>query len=165
MKFIDERGRFFGLLNIVDIAIIIIVLLVVGVGGMYVLKKKNVDSVEQATRPMSYTVEFQHLNQATIEAVKKGQQVFNSSTSAYLGVIEDFKVVPQKAVIANTTLGVYEEHQIPGEMTLYLTIKGNGSDNARSIVIENHTVKVGKQLNVKGKGYAFPGYIVDIKID
>lgn len=164
MKLKDERGRFFGLLNIIDI--IILLILILGIALASILFFKNSKTGPGVTnRPISYTVEFQHLKEEVVANVNEDDKVFNSTTGAYLGVVKKVEITEQKAVVPNESAGVYEEHIIPDESTLYLTIEGNGYDNDINVVIEGQIIKIGKPLNVKGKGYGLPGYIVGIHLD
>ena len=48
-------------------------------------------------------------------------------------------------------------------MPIYVTIEGNGTETEKDITVEGTTVKVGMELNVKGKGYAFKGIVVEVR--
>ena len=44
-----------------------------------------------------------------------------------------------------------------------MEIEGSGTETDQDITVEGNVVKVGKEQNVKGKGYAFKGYIVEVR--
>ena len=50
-----------------------------------------------------------------------------------------------------------------GYSNIYVTIEGNGTETEKDITVEGTTVKVGMELNVKGKGYAFKGIVVEVR--
>lgn len=52
---------------------------------------------------------------------------------------------------------------VDGYSNIYVTIEGNGTETEKDITVEGTTVKVGMELNVKGKGYAFKGIVVEVR--
>ncbi|MEI3523386.1 MAG: DUF4330 domain-containing protein [Anaerotignum sp.] len=65
--------------------------------------------------------------------------------------------------IFNRTTNKYEMLPIPGYCNIYVEIEGSGTETDQDITVEDNVVKVGKEQNVKGKGYAFKGYIVEVR--
>lgn len=150
-------------LNAVDIVIILLVL-AIGVGGFFVLRSRNEIVNSGGMKTITYTVEGQNVVENAANMPKIGDEVYNSSTSEFLGTLTDVKVEPQKRIAYNNTKGVYEKYDVPGLFTVYVTISGDGFDTEKDITVNGTVTKVGKELSVKGKGYAFMGYIVGVNL-
>ena len=93
----------------------------------------------------------------------RGGNAYESSTSTYLGTVKDVKTEPFTETMFNRTTGKYEKVPVDGYSNIYLTIEGNGTETEKDITVEGTTVKVGMELNVKGKGYAFKGIVVEVR--
>lgn len=156
-----KSKKLFGILNIVDIILIAAVLVVGIIGAKLFLG----GSTEQAadTKPYTYVVMGQEVLEETAGLVEIGGNAYNSSTSVYLGQVTDVASEPHCEVIYDRASGTYKKAPIPAYCDLSLTITGNGTETERDIIVEGTTVKVGMELNVKGKGYAFKGYVVDVR--
>mgnify|MGYP000766023374 FL=1 len=92
-----------------------------------------------------------------------GGNAYESSTSTYLGTVKDVKTEPFTETMFNRTTGKYEKVPVDGYSNIYVTIEGNGTETEKDITVEGTTVKVGMELNVKGKGYACKGIVVEVR--
>lgn len=164
MKSGDKKGKLFGILNIVDIVIIVLILVVGAVGISIVIKNDEVVAVG-GTKSITYTVEGQNVVADAAHLPKVNDKVYNSSTSNYLGEVSKVEIMNQTKVEFNTQKGIYEKYEVPNLFTVHLTIKGSGFDTDQNITVEDTVVKVGKELNVKGKGYAFGGFIIAVNLE
>ena len=52
---------------------------------------------------------------------------------------------------------------VEGYSNIYVTIEGPGTETEKDITVNGTTVKTGMELNVKGKGYAFKGNVVEVR--
>lgn len=156
-----KNRRLFGIFNIVDVMIILLVI-VVGIVG-FKLFNGGEEVNPAATKTYTYVVQGQEVLAETVEAPVIGEKVFNSSTAAYLGVVKEIASEPYTEVIYSKEIGEYQQLPTEGYSNLFLTIEGNGTETEKDITVEGTTVKVGMELNVKGKGYAFKGIIVEVR--
>ena len=68
MKLVDEKGKLFGILNIIDLLVILLLIVAVALIGWKVLKK---DGASNANRTMlTYTVEVKGVDQEVYEGIK-----------------------------------------------------------------------------------------------
>lgn len=163
MEHEHRSKKFFGIFNVVDIFIVVVAIALV-IAAYFIIHSRNISAQGGTIQPIRYTIEgFQSLND--IEGIPEiGKEVYNSSTYDYLGKVVDLRVEPYTERIFNPKTEKFEKVEIPNFVNLYLTIEGNGYHNERDVVVEGTTVKVGSELNVKGKGYAVKSYIVEIDI-
>ena len=59
MKIIDEKGRLFGKINLIDLLVIVLVVAVVAAVGWKLVGKKAAASVSDNTHEMTFTVLFE----------------------------------------------------------------------------------------------------------
>lgn len=159
----NKKGKIFGIFNIVDI-IIVLLIIVVGVVGFKIVRSKDKIIASGGLKTIQYTVEGQNVVKEAAYFPKVGDEVYNSSTSEYLGVLTEVRVEEQMRIDYNNVKGIYEKHPAPNLYTVYVTIEGEGYDDNQNITVNDAVVKVGKDMSIKGKGYAFMGYIVDINL-
>ena len=162
----NKNNKLFGLFNIVDLLIIVIVIAVLLVGVKIIRgNSQNSALVSEQNKEIKYVVNSQNQNIEAVKYVKVGDKVYNSVDSRYVGVVAAVDYTEQITPKFNPNTGVYEEYKIPNKYSINITIKGNGIESDENVIVEGSNIKIGSQLNVKGKGYVFVGYIVDIILE
>ncbi len=156
-----KSRKLFGIFNIVDVILIFLVI-VAGVIGFKLFQGGD-QGEAGATKTYSYVVQGRNVLNETAEVPVVGEKVFNSSTSAYLGVVKEVTSEPYNEVIYSKEIGAYQKLPVEGYCDINLTIEGNGTETEKDITVEGTAPKVGMELNVKGKGYAFQGIVVEVR--
>lgn len=156
-----KRKKLFGVFNIVDILLIMIVLLGAVIGWKLLAGKGQAE--QAAGKVYSYVVMGPEVLDETAEFPVVGGNAYNSSTSVYLGTVQDFHSEPYTETVYDEQEEAFRKVPVEGYSTIYLTIAGQGTETERDITVEGTTVKVGMELNVKGKGYAFKGIVVEVR--
>ena len=86
-KFIDENGRLFGLVSIVDVlAVAVIAVLVVAFTS-----KQSSSAIITAVAPMdeiTYEVYVENMPDGRLEALRVGDNLYDNDTTSFMGVIE-----------------------------------------------------------------------------
>lgn len=156
-----KSRKWFGVLNIVDLILILLVI-VAGIVGVRLMGSGS--TAEETTgRTYTYVVMGQEVLTETAECPVIGENVYNSSTSAYLGTVAEVRTEPFTETIFDRSSSSYKKAEVPHYCDIYLTIEGQGTETEKDITVEGTTVKVGMELNVKGKGYAFKGIVVEVR--
>lgn len=158
-----KSKKVFGIFNIVDILLILIVLVGGIAGGRMLLGGKNAADGGADTKTYSYVVMGEEVVAETADFPVVGGNAYESATTTYLGVVQDVKAEPFTETVFNRATGQYEKVAVAGYSNIYLTIAGSGTETEKDITVEGTTVKVGMELNVKGKGYAFKGIVVEVR--
>jgi len=156
-----KSRKLFGIFNIVDIILIMLVI-VAGIVGVKLFAGGEKQDAAQ-TKTYTYVVQGREVLNETVDAPAIGDKVFNSSTSAYLGVVKEVTGEPYTEVIYSREIEKYQKLPVEGYSNVSLTVEGNGTETEKDITVESTTVKVGMELNVKGKGYAFKGIVVEVR--
>ncbi len=152
----------FGRLNVVDILIVLVLILVMIGGGYYLLNRKNSDA-QSELKTYTYVVQGQEVVSDLIDMPTIGQNMYNSATSEYLGTLVDFSYEESTETTFNFETLEYVKVPMIGYSNVSVTISGYGVEDDENITVEGTVVKVGKELNIKGKGYAFKGIIVEVR--
>lgn len=136
MKIIDNKGRLFGKVSIIDVVVVLIV--AVMAVALYV-KNNSLDASKtgQASNvPITFTVEAEHVNLNVVDAIRVGDQVYDQdrASGGAIGTITDIQVV-EAGRTERLTNGVYARMTNKDARNLIITIEGTGSvtDGAYSI--------------------------------
>ena len=162
MKIIDRKGRLFEKVSIIDLTIVIVVALVAIFLYNFIFGGSTVMEVEDQKETITYTVEFQKVNQAFGQMPMPGGPVYNSSKSYFIGTIVASESMPYVAAVENYGAGSFELAEHQGLYTVLLTIEAKADVDPYGFMVGRQIIKVGERVPVKGKGFASYGYIVAI---
>ena len=158
-----KNRKLFGVFNIVDMILILAVIAVGAVGAKMFLGGGSSAETTAATKTYSYVVMGQEVLKETADFPVVGGNAFNSSTSVYLGTVKEVATEPFTEAVYDKETGKFHKLPVEGYSNIYVTIEGPGTETERDITVNGTTVKTGMELNVKGKGYAFKGIVVEVR--
>ena len=158
-----KSRKLFGVFNIVDIILILAVIAVAAVGAKMFLGGGSSTETAAETKTYSYVVMGQEVLDETAEFPVVGGNAYNSSTSAYLGTVKEVATEEFTETVYDKTTSKFHKIPVEGYSNIYVTIEGPGSETEKDITVNGTTVKTGMELNVKGKGYAFKGVVVEVR--
>jgi hypothetical protein len=158
-----KSKKLFGVFNIVDIILILAVIAVAAVGAKMFLGGGSSTETAAETKTYSYVVMGQEVLDETAEFPVVGGNAYNSSTSAYLGTVKEVATEEFTETVYDKETSKFHKIPVEGYSNIYVTIEGPGSETEKDITVNGTTVKTGMELNVKGKGYAFKGVVVEVR--
>lgn len=160
---IDEKGRLFGRLNVVDAAVILALVLGAILVAGRLLGKLGIAYGEE--RPVSVKILSDAITPEAATSIKKGDKVFIivGLDAKSLGTISEVSVRPAEVRIGNSVTGKVVYAPDPKRRQVLLTVKGKGTSTDRAITISGNTVLVGDRLSVKTRWVRFDGDVVDLK--
>ena len=158
-----KSRKLFGVFNIVDIILILAVIAVAAVGAKMFLGGGSSTETAAETKTYSYVVMGQEVLDETAEFPVVGGNAYNSSTSAYLGTVKEVATEEFTETVYDKETSKFHKIPVEGYSNIYVTIEGPGSETEKDITVNGTTVKTGMELNVKGKGYAFKGVVVEVR--
>lgn len=160
MKIVDEKGKLFGLVNIVDLLVLVAILLVIG-GAAYKFKARG-SGGEGATRTVSVTVLAPALRPEMLTGIKAGDKMV-SGTSFTDVVIKDVKIRPAFMVTTDSA-GRRVEATDPYLKDLIVTVEGNTVISGGTINLGGQEIRRNKDYYIKSLDYEFKGMILDVAI-
>ena len=158
-----KSRKLFGVFNIVDIILILVVIAVAAVGAKMFLGGGSSTETAAETKTYSYVVMGQEVLDETAEFPVVSGNAYNSSTSAYLGTVKEVATEEFTETVYDKETSKFHKIPVEGYSDIYVTIEGPGSETEKDITVNGTTVKTGMELNVKGKGYAFKGVVVEVR--
>lgn len=158
-----KSRKVFGVFNIVDIILILTVIAVGIVGAKLFLGGGSEAETAATTKTYSYVVMGQEVLEETVDFPVIGGNAYNSSTSAYLGTVTEVATEQFTETIYDKETSKFHKVPAEGYSNIYVTIEGSGTETEKDITVNGTTVKTGMELNVKGKGYAFKGIVVEVR--
>ena len=151
MKFIDEKGRLFGKINLIDL---LVLLLVVAVAFAVIWKlggNKAAQAVSNNQCTVSYTVvcEDVHADIGAYAESQIGAQLVNNT----------------KLIDASISACEREESLITeGHETLYLTVTGTATFSENVYKVGSQEVRVGYEYILKTSEFELTGLISDLEV-
>jgi len=158
MKLVDERGRFLGLINVIDLLVVLAILLVVG-GVAYKL-------LVPAGRTAATTVEAEILvpkvHPAVAAAVRPGDRLV--AGNAYVQAeIKTVRATPARVATPRSdgTLALAEDPQL---RDLYITVNGTAKMAGPTLTLAGQELRAGRDFYVKSMTYEVKGTVLQVTL-
>jgi hypothetical protein len=159
MKIVNEKGKLFGLINIIDLMVVLILGLIV-VGGASRLKTKPIVVNEDSKAVITF--EVSDVRKATVENIIVGDPIYHYDKGGYIGDIIDVKVEPYKEPVESN--GKWVNAEIPEKYVATFTVDAKVRDNPDVLVSGGEQTRIGVQFRVKNKRIAFFGTVMKIEV-
>lgn len=161
MKIIDERGRLFGLINIVDLALLLVLALFAG--GVYykLIAKKSIMDSAHTEQEILVTIKYTPLDADELTGIAKGDQLVANNALQPI-FVDRVEMRAEKAMLKKDGVLTVVEH--PYEQSLYITIKGKASITDANIHMANQIVKIGREFFLKTLTTEWKGTVTSIEM-
>ncbi len=156
-----EKGKLFGLLNIVDIIVILLVVAaVVGVGAKTsVLRKMTAKSTVSLVRTQVFIDDILPVSAA---APQVGDIVMELSSGEELGVVKEVKV-EDHVEKASDAQGNWHMNPVPGRKSVTLTLEGELTAYNHQFRVGQADIKIGSKITITSDLYQFEGVIIGVE--
>jgi len=162
MKIIDEKGRLFGFINIIDLFISIMLIVLVGFGAYKVFRVNPTVVVNTQKVTMVYFI--QEVRDVTYNAIEVGEIAKDYDKNTVYGKIVKKEALPARKM-AETADGRFVEAEIPNRYDVKIYIEGDAVVSRTGIYMGGQEVRVGYITSVKGKKFGTRGFVYDVIID
>lgn len=151
MKLINEKGKLFGIINLVDLLILLAIILVIAAAGYKMLAKPVADVVapeQEATVVVRVRGAMPYLV-AELEKLEEGERLI-AGNDYVNGTIKSIESIPY--VITTTTAdGPIVQVTDPIKKDVLITITSAGNPDAPIFKIGNQEVRAGRGFTFKTK--------------
>ncbi len=166
MKIIDDKGRFFGKINLLDLVVLIIIIIAVWVVGTKVVSNPESYNISQSNnvKDMYVTIKCQNVTDEFIEALQVGDRLV--AQNAYTGGTIHKIHEPVKAIYSgydsngNVTLS---EHPYHKDVLVTLVTKQD-IDNP-VIKVNGQEARIGSRIFFKTQKVEVSVMVMDIKFE
>lgn len=148
MKIIDEKGKLFGVLNIIDLLIILFAAAVAAVVIMFLSANSTINSQVQSHK---ITIEVLAVEKDLCDAMKVDKKIFDRVQNKPLGTLVDVKIEPAVEYNISRETGEHVKSQLPERYNVKLDIEATSSED----------LYVGKMMSVETKDFTAAGYIIE----
>lgn len=159
--FINDKGKIFGKISIIDL-IVILGILVAAFGIYTKFSAPATEKIATETKAIEYKVLVRGVRQGTVDALKNSKRVTNTSTKEHCGDIINVSAAPAIHP-AELTDGTVQNVEFPEQFDVTLTIALNGKVSESGYYTEsNQSVNIGSTLYMNTKYANTSGTIIDI---
>lgn len=161
MKIINEKGKLFGIINIIDLLVIVILAILV-VGGVKRVKTSRPDMVSE-TKEAIVTIEVSEVRKPTIDGLVVGDPIYHYDKGNYFGEIVDVKVEPFKEPVESGD-GKWVNAEVPDRYVAIVTVKAEAVETPDVIIIGGEQTRIGHQFRLKNKRVSVFGTILGVEV-
>jgi len=157
-RFLDERGRIFGKVNVVDILVLLVIIAVV----VFAVVRFTGASSEAVPLKVTYTVEG--VRQATVDAIQNTVQVngtVRDEGGTVLGKVDHIDVRPTEEEYM-TPQGRLEAFDSPIFNDVDIVVRGEGSESGSTLRIGSVPMRVGRKITLMGTGFEVQSVIMKV---
>lgn len=144
---IDEKGRLFKKINLLDL---LIVLMLIGIGVVVVYKMNNSKVISPFAQKdkIETVLYFDEVLDEVVESITVGDVVRDKNTDAVLGTVTKVEVGPSVNYAYNDA-GQYVKTSKEGFKSLHVTVVGTGVYSDTRVVFDNNDFFINKTLEYK----------------
>ncbi|MGK7900651.1 MAG: DUF4330 domain-containing protein [Hormoscilla sp.] len=174
MAILDDKGRLFGKVSILDIGAALVILLVIFGIFFYPSTSGSVAQIGVQTKPVEVDVLIRGLSvrdpQSLVSQFQSSKktniiirnQPYGQVDVKSVQVLERDVIVPQP----DGSVKAYRDPRLSQALAidLLLTLAGNAQITDNGVVLGNSKLKIGTPVELEGLTYNFNGSVIDVKI-
>jgi hypothetical protein len=162
MAIIDEKGRLFGRVNLIDFTLILGVFVVAAL-AFVVLKGQGKVATIPEDRTVDYTVIVKAIRPDVASFLKPGDLVKKQITQGPIGTIKKVELKPAQEVI-DTADGHKVLATSPSEKDAFVTIETKGRAGNDIIATGNEVLRVGDRFNMITKWFLGDAVVINMSV-
>ncbi|MCW2278837.1 DUF4330 domain-containing protein [Heliophilum fasciatum] len=158
MKLVDDRGRWFGLINPLDLVVLVaIVALVFGLAT----KTKNI--VSTTTTEVQFEGFFKKVHPELVAGLNTNEKLVAGGVFVEDARVESIRVVPSRTSQTNAQ-GETVVSDDPHYKDVYVVIRGTSKSATADLKVGNQEIKAGKEYWYKTQTMNLQGIVDSVKI-
>jgi len=162
MKIINEKGKLFGIINIIDLVVIVALVLLI-VGGVKRFVTTRPEMVSDSKKAI-ITIEVSEIRTPTVEGLVVGDPLYHYDKGTYLGKIVDKTVEDYREPVESGD-GRWINAVVPDEYVAILTVESDDAKETQDAVIAGgEQIRIGAQYRLKNKKVAVFGTILGVEV-
>ena len=161
MKLIDKKGKLFGIVNIIDLSVILLLGVVIVFGGQRFLK--SAPQVNADTKKAVVEFEVSNIRTQSVDALDVGDILYNYDRGQVFGKVIQKKIENYTEPV-QTIDGEIKLAEVPDKYVLILTVESDAVDTPSVTIIGGEHTRVGAQFRLKNKKTAFFGTVLGLEL-
>lgn len=159
MRFIDKKGKLFGLINIFDLMVLMILGLLI-IGGIIRVRSRPIVAKETSKAHIIYETLDVRMN--IIENVEIGDPIYNFDQDGLVGTIAEKTHEPFTEILEKD--GQWINAEVPDKYRLTFKVEADVKNNPDVVLAGGEEIRVGIQYRLKNKKLSFFATILEIEL-
>lgn len=162
MKVVDDKGKFFGFINIIDLLLVLFLVAAVYFAVVVVFKK---GSVVVFSQDKNIRVKFmvQDITPDVSKFFRKGDVVKRRETQGRIGVINKVKITPAQSIEPNDQ-GIMIESTKPNRRDVFFEVETKGRQNADIVATGSEILRVGEEYEIVSPAFFAEAMVVGVSV-
>ena len=165
MQIFDRKYRLFGVINIIDLLVVVALV----VGGLVVYKLlwgESGSAVPAADlKDVEYTIMCSPVRNYAEGQIRIGDPVSTKTSGATIGKITSVRSAPTPGDIFNTKTGVVEEYRSTFYTDVFVTVQAKGNPTATGVSVGNTQIRNNALIQMVSPTFACDtAYVTGLKI-
>ena len=147
--------------NVFDIIVIIAVICIAAAGYKFMNRGKDTVS---STKTIRYTIELTEKPVGFSALVKEGDSLTDNIKNYNMGKVVSVSTEPFTDIVEDYENGKYAEGVTEELENVIIVVEANVTESESAFRVDgNYVVRAGKEIAVKGRGYAGTGFIISVE--
>ncbi|MFA5524404.1 MAG: DUF4330 domain-containing protein [Tissierellales bacterium] len=159
MAIINKKGKILGLINIVDLFIVVAIIVII-VGGILKFGKLGKIS-EEGTQEIKLSILVEGVSEGLANAIGNDDLLRDSVRGTDFGRVQGKAITPHKEIVIGKD-GKVEFLEIPDSYDLVIDIIARGAFTDNGVLLSNYSVFIGSEIRLKSSLYVFNSEIINI---
>lgn len=165
MKIVNEKGKLFGLVNVIDLLIVCV--LVIGLVG--VLKYKDIGNIVNKLSSdeggkIYITYSINGVKNVSVDGVSIGDTFFDEDSRQIIGPVVE-KSATSSQISTTDSDGNFIYSEIPDRYDLLIKVEANGTWNDLEINVNNDDIHIGEKQEITSRISNFSAVIYSIETE
>ncbi len=162
MKIVDKKGRLLGIINIIDLAVVVLLVLI------FAAALSRFTGVDERHQPGAAQVKIEaqisEVRDYTVEAVQVGDVARDVVTQEPIGTIVDKRVEPYRQSV-ETADGRVVWAEVPERYDIYITLEGSAHDLGNAIRAASQELRVGSRVQMVSRNFNVIANILLVEVE
>lgn len=163
MRFLDEKGRVFGKISVVDLTIVLVLVVAAAWFGYAKFGRDLGAEIAAREAPARFTIVIATIRPTTAACFHEGDKVFEFKTGANIGVITGV-AVEQGDVWALQPDGRWLRTKTDDRVDAYVTVEATARVGENTITVNGVEVRVGTSIGITTKWVQVNGNIMTLEL-
>ncbi len=150
--------------NALDIVLVVLVFIICVAAVLYLNGAGN-SVMASNQKTVYFTVQMKEEPANFADNIRIGDKINDSTRGYYYGTVSDVTVEPMTEPEPDLVNNAMKRSVVPDRYFVNVTIKCNGTESDTAITAEGQKITIGKELTIKGKGYAGEGFVVALRTE
>lgn len=160
MKIINEKGKLFGIINVIDLSVLLIVGLVL-FGGISRMKSQPIIGNDGIVGTITF--EVSNVRMVSIENIVVGDSIFHYDKGAYIGEIVEVSHEPYKEPVEFE--GEWVDSEVPEKYVAKVKVKSEMNESRDAMIAGGEQIRVGAQYRLKNKKATYFGTVLGVEVN